>query len=230
MMNEKSTKSRYLHCRGMKFPLDFQLLPQRVRKLLRKGDYELKEANAVKNLIIEGDVVLELGGGIGFMSTLVATKTAARSVHTFEANPRLVPYIQEVHALNGAQNANVTHALLGDEDGSSPFYLRGNFLASSLDPDQDATATQEVEVPTRAANAVIQELKPTVLICDIEGAEADLLPKMDLSGLRAAVIETHPQWIGKEGIQKLFRCLDHAGLVFYPNWSMGKVAVFRSDW
>ena len=95
---------------------------------------------------------------------------------------------------------------------------------------EDEPHQEEVEVPALDMNAVIADLKPSVLICDIEGAEADLLPQMDLSGLRAVLIETHPQWIGKEGIRRLFACLDAAGLVFYPRWSHGKVAVFRSDW
>ena len=161
---------------------------------------------------------------------LVATKTPAKSVHSFEANPQLMPYIAQVHAENNVTNAHVTNAVLGDQDGTAPFYIRKNFLASSLDPMEDAEDCTKVEVPTRNVNAVIKELQPSVLICDIEGAEADLLPKMDLTGLRAVVIETHPQWIGKAGMQKVFRCMDAAGLVFFPRWSHGKVAVFRSDW
>ncbi|MEX5597016.1 FkbM family methyltransferase [Pseudophaeobacter sp. C1-32P7] len=220
-----------LTCLDMKFPLDKAVLPPRVRKLLRTGAYEAKEAVAAKKLIRAGDVVMELGGGIGFMSTLVATQTPAQSVHSFEANPQLLPYIHRVHALNGVQNAKVTHAVLSDSDGTAPFYVRPNFLASSLTPmAEDGPDVQQVEVPMRDMNRVMAELKPSVLICDIEGAEAELLPKMDLSSLRAVLIETHPQWIGKAGIRKVFQCLDAAGLVFFPRWSHGKVAVFRSDW
>lgn len=229
-MSEAAEVQKTLKCRGMRFPLDREVLPPRIRTLLRQGTYEAKEADAVKKLVKADDVVMELGAGIGFMSTLVATKTPAKSVHSFEANPQLMPYIAQVHALNGVTNAHVTNAVLADSDGSAAFYIRKNFLASSLDPMEDGEACTRVEVPTRDVNAVIAELQPSVLICDIEGAEVDLLPKMDLTTLRAVVIETHPQWIGKEGIQKIFRCLDAAGLVFFPRWSHGKVAVFRSDW
>ncbi|MDE4133620.1 FkbM family methyltransferase [Phaeobacter sp. QD34_3] len=220
-----------LTCLDMQFPLDKAVLPPRVRKLLRTGAYEAKEAEAAQKLIRKGDVVMELGGGIGFMSTLVATKTPARAVHAFEANPALIPYIRRVHALNGAKTAQVTHAVLSDGDGTAPFYVRPNFLASSLTPmAEDGPEVQKLDVPMRDMNQVMADLKPTVLICDIEGAEVDVLPKLDLSSLRAVLIETHPQWIGKEGIRKVFHCLDAAGLVFFPRWSHGKVAVFRSDW
>lgn len=221
---------KILKCRGMRFPLDRNVLPPRIRTLLRSDAYEAKEATAAKKLIKPQDVVMELGAGIGFMSTLVATQTPAKSVHSYEANPQLLPYIAQVHALNKVTNAHVTHAVLGERDGTAPFYIRKNFLASSLDPMEDRADCTKVDVPTRDVNAVIRDLSPTVLICDIEGAEADLLPKMDLTGMRAVVIETHPQWIGKIGMQKVFRCLDAAGLVFFPRWSHGKVAVFRSDW
>ncbi|WP_297341632.1 FkbM family methyltransferase [Pseudophaeobacter sp.] len=229
-MTETADVQKMLKCRGMRFPLDRAILPPRIRTLLREGTYEAKEATAVRKLVKADDVVMELGAGIGFMSTLVATKTPAKSVHSFEANPQLMPYIAQVHAENNVTNAHVTNAVLGDQDGTAPFYIRKNFLASSLDPMEDAEDCTKVEVPTRNVNAVIKELQPSVLICDIEGAEADLLPKMDLTGLRAVVIETHPQWIGKAGMQKVFRCMDAAGLVFFPRWSHGKVAVFRSDW
>lgn len=229
-MTETADVQKMLKCRGMRFPLDRAILPPRIRTLLREGAYEAKEATAVRKLVKADDVVMELGAGIGFMSTLVATKTPAKSVHSFEANPQLMPYIAQVHAENNVTNAHVTNAVLGDQDGTAAFYIRKNFLASSLDPMEDAEDCTRVEVPTRDVNAVIKELQPSVLICDIEGAEADLLPKMDLTGLRAVVIETHPQWIGKAGMQKVFRCLDAAGLVFFPRWSHGKVAVFRSDW
>lgn len=229
-MTEATETQKMLRCRGMRFPLDRAILPPRIRTLLREGTYEAKEATAVRKLVKEGDVVMELGAGIGFMSTLVATKTPAKSVHSFEANPQLMPYIAQVHAENNVTNAHVTNAVLGDQNGTASFYIRKNFLASSLDPMKDAEDCTEVEVPSLDVNAVIKELQPSVLICDIEGAEADLLPKMDLTGLRGVVIETHPQWIGKIGMQKVFRCLDAAGLVFFPRWSHGKVAVFRSDW
>ncbi|MGB0912206.1 MAG: FkbM family methyltransferase [Phaeobacter italicus] len=183
---QSGAAEKHLKCLGMRFPWAPDIVPPRVRKMLRAG--------------------------------------------TYEANPHLIPYIRRVHAANGVTNAYLTHAVLAPKAGKQTFYVRENFLASSLSAMEDEPHQEEVEVPALDMNAVIADLKPSVLICDIEGAEADLLPQMDLSGLRAVLIETHPQWIGKEGIRRLFACLDAAGLVFYPRWSHGKVAVFRSDW
>ena len=53
---------------------------------------------------------------------------------------------------------------------------------------------------------------------------------IDLSGLRAAIVETHPQWIGPEGINKVMRAFMDAGLAYYHRGSHGKVLAFRSEW
>ncbi|MEM7090643.1 MAG: FkbM family methyltransferase [Pseudomonadota bacterium] len=201
-----------------------------MRRSLRLESYEGKEAEAALRLIRRGDVVLELGGGIGFMSTLIATKTRAREVHSFEANPRLIEYIREVHSLNKAKKAQVHHAVLGEEDGSATFYLRQDILSSSLDRLSEEDEATEQTVPMRKSSTVFQNIEPTVLVCDIEGAESTLIPQLDLSGLRAVLIELHPQWIGRDGIRDVFAHLHQSGLVFFPRMSHGKVAVFRSDW
>ena len=219
-----------LRCRGMRFPRDVELLPKKVRTLLRTDGYEQYEANAALKLIRKGDVVLELGAGIGFMSTLISTQTRAREIHSFEANPGLLDYIRDVHALNRAKKAHLHHAVLGDTDGTATFYCREDIRSSSLDPSDGGTDTTPTEVPMRDANKVIAEIKPSVLVCDIEGAEADLLPKLDLSGLRAVLIELHPQWIGSHGIKSIFQLMHDQGLVYFPKMSHAKVAVFRSDW
>lgn len=69
-----------------------------------------------------------------------------------------------------------------------------------------------------------------MLICDIEGAEVDVIPEMDLSGVRAAIIELHPQWIGSKGVAAVFNAMMQAGLVYFPKWSNAKVVTFRRDW
>lgn len=229
--SDDQPKRKRMHwCRDMRFPGDIIPLPAQVRRSLRRGHYEHGEAEAALKLIRKGDVVLELGGGIGFMSTLISTKTRAQVVHSFEANPGLIDYIREVHRLNRAKKAHLHHAVLGDRDGMATFYCREDILSSSLDPTDGGTDTTPKQVPMRDANAVFAEIKPTVLVCDIEGAEVDLLPKLNLSGLRALLIELHPQWIGSKGIKDIFQLLHEQGLVFFPKFSSGKVAVFRSNW
>lgn len=231
MDGQQITPQPILHSRGLKFPLDKTLLPPKVRKLLRFDGYEQKEAEAALRLIKKHDRVLELGAGIGFMSTLIGTMIGPEEIHCCEANPLLIDYIEQVHKLNGVENAHIHNVLLGAQDGEADFFIRDNILGSSMSPlANDPKDISVVSIRVRNGRDFMQQIKPTVVVCDIEGAEADLFPNLDFTGVRAVLIELHPQWLGRKGIGSVFRTLDQAGLVYYPQFSHGKVAVFRSDW
>ncbi len=224
------TQGGFIRSHGMKFPKNPDIIKGRVRKLLRTNGYEDKETIAALRVVREGDVVLELGGGIGYMSTLVATKRPIKSVHSFEANPHLIPYIHEVHAANGVRNAKVTNAILGPRKGTADFYVRDPMLGSSLEVLDGEVDPPSVKVDVLNSRTVFKDIQPNVLICDIEGAEVDLIPQLPLKGLRAAILETHPQWIGPKGINKVMQAFMDAGLSYYHRGSHGKVLCFRSEW
>lgn len=231
-MDGTPPRNPYLRSRGMRFPKHPQITTGRIRGSLRENTYEAKECDAVMRVVRAGDTVLELGGGIGYMSTLVACKKNIAHVHTFEANPALIPYIQSVHAANDVTNATIHNALLSEEAGDPvDFFVRQNFLASSMDGSVEQDSIIEThKIEQRSVHKVLADTKPDVLICDIEGAEAHLLPAGDWSGLRAAIIELHPQWIGQKGVQAVFDCMHEAGLSYFPKASHAKVVTFKKDW
>ena len=221
---------KFIRSRGLKFPNDPGALSRRTRIALKSDSYETRESEAVLKLIKPGDTVLELGAGIGYMSTLIARKTGAREIHSFEANPHLIPYIARVHAANDVTNAHVTNAILGPRKGTAPFYVRKNFLASSLDRMDGTDVVSQERIEVVNMNRTIDRIRPDILVCDIEGAETSVIPAMKLDGLRGAVIELHPQWIGPNGVRAVFAAMMQAGLVYYPRWSNAKVVCFRKDW
>ncbi|MEQ6203719.1 FkbM family methyltransferase [Sulfitobacter sp. HNIBRBA2951] len=224
--------SPYVMSKGMKFPKDGHFITGKLRTALRDNRYEAKEANNVLKLVRDEDTVIELGAGIGFMSTLLATRRKIHNVFAFEANPALIPYIQSVHKANDLTNAHITHGILGKRNGSTSFYVRENLLSSSMAPLEGDTPEncEKVKVDVLNASHVLKEIKPNILIADIEGAEADLLPAMDLTGLRGAMIELHPQYIGPEGVNAVFRAMMDAGLAYYARGSTNKVVCFRRAW
>lgn len=229
---ELKQRSPFINSRGLKIPKHPQLTTGRVRGALRDNLYERKECDAVMRVVQKGDRVLELGGGIGYMSTLLSVKKQVEKVVSYEANPSLIPYIKSVHAANDVSNVDLRNALLSPEAGDPvPFYVRKNFLGSSMDRDADPdTIIEEVRIAQHPIGPVLDDLKPDVLVCDIEGAEAHLLPAGDWSGLRAAIIELHPQWIGQAGVQAVFDAMHKAGLTYFPKASEAKVVTFRRGW
>lgn len=230
---EPGAEDEVIRSRGLKFPNDPKFITPRMKKMLRTRQYEAREADAVRRLIGPEDVAMELGGGIGYMSTLMAKSCKVKAVHSFEANPTLIPYIERVYAANDVTTAKMTNALLGPRKGKTKFYERENFLASSMEEDPPGVGTPVVkvhEVEVLNIKSVMQEIKPTALVCDIEGAEAQLLPLADLSTVRVAVIELHPQWIGQAGTQAVFDVFHKYGLTFYPKTSNKKVVTFMKGW
>lgn len=226
------TRDFFVTSKGMKFPKDGHFITGHLRAALRENRYEAKESQCVLKLVRDEDTVIELGAGIGFMSTLVATKRKIKAVHAFEANPALIPYIRSVHEANGLKNAHVTNALLGPRKGSADFYVRKNLLSSSMEPLRSDTNenTQIVKVDVLNARQTLQALNANILIADIEGAEATLIPQLDLTGLRGAMIELHPQYIGPEGVNAVFKAMMDAGLAYYARGSTNKVVCFRRAW
>jgi len=229
-VTDTKPEPNFIHSRGMKFPDDPTILRGRVRKLLRQNAYEAKESEAALRVVREGDRVIELGGGVGYMSTLVASKRKVASVHSFEANPNLIPYIRRVHAANGLSNAHVTNAILGPAPGKVDFHVRDQILSSSMTRFEGEAPPETHQIDVLSAAEVFADLAPSVLICDIEGAEVDLIPSLPLDTLRAAIIELHPQWIGPEGVNKVFAAFMQAGMAYYHRGSHNKVVAFRREW
>ncbi|WP_406645054.1 FkbM family methyltransferase [Aliisedimentitalea scapharcae] len=235
-MPDTSTKTptfrdkSYIESRGIRFPKDGVFITGRIRGSLRSGEYEAKEAAAVLKAVQDGDTVMELGAGVGFISSLVAIHKNVKAVHAFEANPQLIPYIKSVYAENNITNAHIHNAILGPEKGTATFFVRQNFLSSSLTREDADGVIAEETIEIRETRATSQEIRPDVLICDIEGAEQFVIPDMDLSSVRVAILELHPQWIGSKGVAAVFQTMMAAGLVYFPKWSHAKVVVFRRDW
>ncbi|WP_415920818.1 FkbM family methyltransferase [Tateyamaria sp. SN6-1] len=215
---------------GVRFPRRADLLPPRIRHALRNNTYELKEAKAVLKVTQTDDVVMELGGGIGFVSSVVAKRRAVKHIHVFEANADLAGYIRDLHLENGIDNATVHNAILGKRKGTVDFHVRRTLVGSSLSEDAVGGITRTDKVEVMNARSQMRAIKPDVLVCDIEGAEAELIPLLDLSSVRAAVIELHPQWIGPEGVTAVFQAFMAAGLTYYPRLSTQKVVTFRRTW
>ncbi len=233
-MTDTQPQQDFIRSRRILMPNNPRFITPKQRRLLRSGNYELKEFQAVMKTVTPEDTVIEIGAGIGFMSTVISKRKHAKKVVAVEANPALIPHIKAVHQANEVDNVEVINAVLGPRKAPAVnFYVRGQFSASSLednvgDAHGGIVAVEKVEVMN--INTLFKRVKPTVLVCDIEGAEADLLPVTDLSGLRAAVVELHPQWIGQSGVQAVFDAMHKAGLSYFPRLSQSKVVTFKKGW
>lgn len=196
-------------------------------KFVCRGDYEGPEVKALLGLVRTGDRLLELGGGLGIVSGVAAKAAGNATLLTFEANPKLIPHISTLHALNGLTNAEIRNQLVlpkADPQGRT-FFVHNSFGASSIVEHKKVAGT--VELPVVAFDDVVAEFRPDVLICDIEGAEAELFDGIDLSGFRAAVIEVHPSIVPPGKMKRLFETCLSAGLAPRVDLFGGTVVAFE---
>lgn len=215
--------------RGVKVRMTGDHVSRGVWKHVFRGDYELPEVEALLALLRPDDRVLEMGTGMGLVSGQAAKRYPSLKVESYEANPRMIPVIKEFHEMNSIKNVTLNNAVLvnGDGTGSRPFYLHGSFAQSSLVP--MASGLQEtVMIPEHSISHVLSEFRPDVLLCDIEGGEAELFPGLDLSGLRAAIIELHPKVISRQAEAGIYKAFAAAGLFPRIELCSGTVAAFEA--
>lgn len=178
---------------------------------IRSGKYERREFAALQRILRPDDRVLELGAGLGFLSTWCAQRIGSERVAAYEPNPALEPAIREAYRMNDVAPTLVMSAV-GIANGIATLSIGDEFwTATTVDSLPDAA---QVRVLEHDIVDVILEHQPTVVVMDIEGAERDVLPAMlDVhpNPVRAVVIEVHPDVLPDETVARLAEALTSAG-------------------
>ncbi len=103
--------SRIVESHGIKFPLVEGVISERMERVMERGRYDSGEVRILRRVLRPTDRVLELGAGIGVVSTAAAEITGPENVVAIEANPNLVPLIAETHKLNDLSGVQVLNGL-----------------------------------------------------------------------------------------------------------------------
>lgn len=224
----KSFRSPDLYLNGVCVPQDPEVITPAIHSAILSGQFEAREARRIPQIVEPGDRALEIGAGIGFISTLLARQEAVETVLAVEANPHLMDYMARLHAANGVRNVRRLNVVLSDaaEPGSATFYLRRDFWMGSLMAGPNPHVGT-VQVPTRNFSALLREEAISLIVCDVEGAEAFLFDNADLSGVDRVFLELHDHITGLNGVGAVFRTLAAKGFVYDPRHSDGGVVLFR---
>lgn len=207
-------------------PVSHDQIPEPVKKQLISNNYEVPEINALKGTIFDGDRILELGTGIGVVSGIASKLRDNIVIESYEANPNLIEHIQTLHSINNIKNVQVHNAILTPNPAveSQPFYLHRYFPEASIVKSEFTKGA--VDVPVKDFNLVVSEFSPSVLVCDVEGAEAEIFTGANLSGLRAIILEIHPHLISREAVKQIYDSCTAAGLYPVQEHSSALVVVF----
>lgn len=183
-----------LQCAGVAVERESGVLTDRIEWLLRYGVYELEETEFVEAYVEPSMDVVELGGGIGYLSCFIDARGDGDRTHVVvEPNQHLLPVLERNRELNGASFTTVA-AAYASEGELVDLHVPEEFWSASLHPMTDEHET--VAVATVDLRSIVEryELTDVALVVDAEGSEADLLlNELDVveSHCRVLIVEFH---------------------------------------
>jgi FkbM family methyltransferase len=197
---------------GCKFTIDRDLVPANVIDLLLSDRYEEPERAALKKFLDPELPVIELGACIGIVSCLSNRRLRNPENHVVvEANPALLPILEQNRDRNNCR-FKIVHAAISYGAETISFNVDDNILASSVHGgDQRAVVVSTVTLEKLLNDHGFERV---TLICDIEGAELQLVEHelATLSERVAAIImELHDRIIGEEPTRRMLASLKSAG-------------------
>jgi FkbM family methyltransferase len=180
---------------GVTIGLDNPAIETRYKALLLNGSYETQErAMLLKHL--QGDLpLIELGGCVGAVSCIANKRLQNPENHVVvEANPRLIPTLTGNRDRNRARFCIVNAAIAYTERAQ---FAEGTFTSGFVG------ANGSLSVPARTVESIAAAsgFERFDLICDIEGAEKDLIENESAllcSRVRWLLVEMHPSILGAE--------------------------------
>lgn len=212
-MTSMTSSPHVAECLGVKVPPSPYLTATRIKRI-NAARYEGQEIAGALHVIGPDDRVVEMGAGLGIVGAVTQLNARPAAMVSFEANPDMIPHIQSLYALNRIKSKITLHNKVRLTEPEPPesvdFFLRNSFLGSSL-TDSTARDTRAVSVPTARFDTLRSRFKPTVLLMDIEGGELAFLRHANLEGIRAIVLEFHPEAYGKDGMRECKDILRKAG-------------------
>ena len=165
MQMSLKTVENCLEAEGVLIPFDPTIITPAIKHAIESGNFEAEEAAQLPHIVEPDDIVLDIGAGIGFISTLISRR--AKRVISVEANPDLLPFMAELHRLNGVNNATRLNVVLGERDaGTATFYQRSDFWMESLAEGPNPYKS-EVKVPCSGLNTLLRKERVSLIVCDL---------------------------------------------------------------
>lgn len=235
-MASATDKVEIIEFAGVKIPADPAVLTPPIIETMRAGKYENARVKCLRPMVAAGDRIVDVGGGVGFISALMAREGRAALVVSIEGHPGAHEAAARLHRLNGVdvvqRNALVVTANPGVP--TRPLYISRHFWGSSMLPGvKDQTGVVEVQVMT--FGDVIDEYAPNMLVIDLEvlreyltpGAESGPLEAMTLSGVNKVVVHLVRQHGGDLAVRRVFDFFSAQDFVFDTDYSRGPVVLFK---
>lgn len=162
---------------------------------IRHSFYEAPVNLALRDLIYPGDVVMDVGANVGYL-TLIMSHLVGRfgKVVAFEASRDVLPELAANVASSRIQNVHQESLAIAAKDGEVSFATHPDFPQGGRIEDVSDASLGFIQtvVPARSLDSYCEEfnLCPSVIKMDIEGGEADAL-----AGASALIDAARPLFI-----------------------------------
>ncbi|MCO4318079.1 FkbM family methyltransferase [Phyllobacterium sp. 21LDTY02-6] len=217
-----------LHLHGIDVPIMPDEVSDIIWSALRDGSYEAKEARWAVKAARPKDRILELGSGIGVITSLLAAVDGTQ-VMAFEANPHTVTLAEKVIRANNRNNVELRQGLLtAGPPQDFTFYVREDLWMSSL-LEHQGPYLKTIKIQSTNIDEFIRQANIDLIVMDIEGAELDLLKGAELPGVERVFLEFHDHLYGLEGIRHLTSAMADKGFAYDPRGSSGPCVLFSRN-
>jgi FkbM family methyltransferase len=204
-------KSEYVRLDGCRIALE-NSDPSDLRSQLTRGVYEWPERTAIRGFLDQGLPVVELGGSIGVVACITNRRLRNPERHiVVEANRQLIPKLTANRDRNQGKFA-IWHKAIGYQGSVVQMHIdEENPLASSAVAGNGTL----VDVPATTLTEIMEHAKfeRATLICDIEGAEFDLVEReaaLLTQRVSLIIMEVHERMVGPKITEAMFKTLKDA--------------------
>ena len=195
-------RSEYIEIDGQKLFLDKE---DSLLLSTRKNNFDRFEIECLKQIIKNGDIVVDLGANIGYY-TLILARLVGKSghVYAFEPDPSNFEILSKNVKENKHDNVTLVQKAVSDKNSKIKLYVSKRNLASHRIFDAE-DKRESIEVDVTTLDEYFQKSKKLVkfIKMDVEGAEgATILGASKIiedSKNLVIMMEYFPKWIKKFG-------------------------------
>ncbi len=184
--------------------LDISHVDTNIKNSFFDNSYERSELELAKIYVSSDDHILELGSGLGFISLFLLKEKNITNYCVVEANPKTVKKLEINYSKNN-RVPNLIQCAVSNTTGKIQFLDSNSFWLNRISS-TDSSNTIEVECDTLPNIVSKSGLKPTVIICDIEGGELVIKPTDIPITVKLIIIEIHPTLVS---YPKAYKHLSH---------------------
>lgn len=195
--------------------------------VLRSGQYESREVDALLQNIGGVERFIDIGACIGLASIIAAAFLGEKNVVCVEPDQRLHPILIRNFELNGFHPPTIIgSALSGGRTGSRRFNLAKNPSANSFRRHRGSKS--EIEVQADGLNEIVGDNSAaTLLMVDIEGEELWMFDDGVPQSVKKIILEVHRKVYGDEGVGRICTKLLEEGFRMKTKKAKRGVLVFQ---